>query len=124
MKRWKRNATSEAHFTLELIRGRWKLYILLELWLGPRRTGELVRALPGIAKNRLNENLRDLERTGFTRRKIYAGRVPRVEHELTPLGASLCPVVAALHEWGARNKSEVQKIKASRSDAIALRRRG
>jgi DNA-binding HxlR family transcriptional regulator len=105
---------SEAHFTLDLIRGRWKIYILLELWSGPRRTGELVRALVGIAKNRLNENLRELEQAGFVRRRTYAGRVPRVEHELTPLGDSLCPVVLALHEWGAKNKSKVKRIKAAR----------
>ncbi len=117
MKPGKKYGKSEAHYTLELIRGRWKLYILLELWSGPRRTGELVRALKGIAKNRLNENLRQLERSGLTRRKVYAGRVPRVEHELTPLGTSLCPVVAAMHEWGARNKSKVQRLKARRRGA-------
>ena len=117
MKPRKKFKQNDAHFTLELIRGRWKLYILLELWSGARRTGELVRALPGIAKNRLNENLRDLERTGFLRRKVYAGRVPRVEHELTPLGLSLCPVVGALHEWGSKNKSRVRSIKARRRGA-------
>ena len=114
MKLRKISVPSEAHFTLELIRGRWKIYILLGLWSGPRRTGELVRALGGIAKNRLNQNLRELEQAGFIRRRSYAGRVPRVEHELTPLGISLCPVVLALHEWGARNKSKVQRIKTAR----------
>ena len=117
MKPGRKFKTSEAHFTLELIRGRWKVYILLELWSGPRRTGELVRALDGIAKNRLNANLRDLERAGFVRRKAYAGRVPRVEHELTPLGTSLCPVMAALHDWGAKNKSKVRRIKTARRGA-------
>ena len=117
MKPGKKLGPSEAHFTLELIRGRWKLYILLQLWTGPMRTGQLVRALGGIAKNRLNDNLRDLEQAGLTRRKTYTGRVPRVEHELTPLGTSLCPVVLALHEWGARNKSRVRSIKARRRRA-------
>jgi DNA-binding HxlR family transcriptional regulator len=107
----------EAHFTLGLIRGRWKLYILLELRSGPLRTGQLVRMLEGIAKNSLNENLRELARAGLIRRKAFAGRVPRVEYGLTPLGVSLCPVVAALNEWGARNKSKVQRIKSSRRGA-------
>ena len=118
LKAGKKFGPSEAHFTLEQIRGRWKLSILLELWSGPMRTGQLVRALRGIAKNRLNDNLRDLEHAGLTRRRTYTGRVPRVEHELTPMGTSLCPVVAALHEWGARNKSKMRRIRAGRRRAL------
>lgn len=115
--RKKYKSDDEAHFTLGLIRGRWKIYILLELRSGPLRTGQLVRALEGIAKNRLNENLRELERTGLIRRKIFAGRVPRVEYGLTPRGISLCPVLAALHKWGAKNKSKLQRSKAGRRGA-------
>jgi DNA-binding HxlR family transcriptional regulator len=108
---------SLAHFTLELLRGRWKLYILLQLWSGTRRTGELVRALDGIAKNRLNANLRELGEAGFVVRKTYKGRVPRVEHELTPLGESLCPVIAALHDWAVAHETKVRRIMAARRRA-------
>ena len=104
----------EAYFTLDLLRGRWKACILLELWPGPMRTGQLMRALGGIAKNRLNDNLRQLESSGFVRRKSYKERIPRVEYELTPLGNSLCPVMESLHEWALSNKSKVRQCREAR----------
>ncbi len=113
-----RDDTCEAHVALELIRGRWKLLILRELSSGPKRTGQLLRALDGVAKNRLNQNLRALERTGIVRRKTYAGRVPRVEHTLTPLGVSLCPIVEALHRWGVKHKNLLKRMASAIDERV------
>ena len=110
----RKHTLCEARFTLERFRGRWKTCILLELWPGPMRTGQLMRALGGIAKNRLNDNLRQLSSMGFVRRKSYAGRVPHVEYGLTPLGKSLCPVMEALHDWALRNKMKVRQSREAR----------
>ena len=107
------HSTSETHpayLTLELLRGRWRLYILRLLIDGPQRTGQLLRALEGIAKNRLNENLRELERMGILSRRSFKGRVQRVEYVLTERGRSLGPVIASLHEWGASNKSHLVRL--------------
>lgn len=103
MPRKPRSAVRDAESALGLLRGRWKLLILRQLSHGPQRTGQLVRALDGVAKNRLNQNLRGLAKAGLLRRTIYPGRVPRVEYGLTPLGASLCPIIDTLFEWGARH---------------------
>ena len=113
----RRPGGEEALYTVELLRGRWRLLVIVELSSGPRRTGELLRALTGIAKNRLNDNLRELTRAGLVRRTVTAGRVVRVEYRLTPLGASLAPVVAALGGWSARNRSKVERAKAGRRGA-------
>jgi DNA-binding HxlR family transcriptional regulator len=102
--------THHAYLTLELLRGRWKIYILRQLIDGPRRTGELLRALDGIAKNRLNQNLRELERMGILNRKSFKGRVPRVEYVLTQRGHSLTPVIDSVYEWGARNKIHLERM--------------
>ena len=115
--------THHAYLTLELLRGRWKLYILRHLNEGPRRTGQLLRALGGIAKNRLNENLRELERMGILRRKSFKGRVQRVEYVLTSRGLSLRPVIDALHEWGAGNKAHLERMLMERSKKPAKVRR-
>jgi len=100
---------SDAEFTLDLICGHWKILILIELHAGPRRTGELVRALPGVSKNRLNDALRGLRRAGLIRRREYPGRVVRVEYELTALGATLSTIVADLYKWGVRNRRKVER---------------
>ena len=102
-----------ARFTLDLIRGRWKIPILRELMSGPRRTGQLVRALRGVSKNRLNDSLRKLERAGLIRRSSRAGRKPRVENELTRLGRTLRPVVEALSRWGSKNRLKVESARVS-----------
>lgn len=99
---------SDADFTLDLICGRWKVPILRELHCGPRRTGNLVRALEGVSKNRLNDALRGLLRSGIIRRRVYSGKVPRVEYEVSALGKTLCPIVNDLHEWGVRNRRRVE----------------
>lgn len=106
--------THHAYLTLELLRGRWKLYILRHLSDGPQRTGQLLRALDGIAKNRLNQNLRELERMGILSRKSFKGRVQRVEYVLTKRGHSLNPVIDSLHAWGARNKTHLQRMSIER----------
>lgn len=103
----------DADFTLDLICGRWRVPILMELHCGPRRTGKLVRALKGVSKNRLNDSLRELRRAGIIRRRVFAGRVPRVEYEVTALGKTLCPLVESLHKWGGRHRREVLRLRAS-----------
>jgi DNA-binding HxlR family transcriptional regulator len=103
----KKTKTCEAYLALELIRGRWKLLILRQLRKGTQRTGQLARALDGVARNRLNENLRELERTGVIQRAVYKERVLRVEYGLTDLGNSLCPIIESLHRWGRRNKEHL-----------------
>ena len=111
--------THPAYLTLELLRGRWKLYILRRLSDGPQRTGQLRRALAGIAKNRLNENLRELERMGILRRKAFEGRVQRVEYVLTKLGLSLAPVIESLHEWGAKNRMHLERMALERESTFS-----
>ena len=115
MSRQRRNLiqTSDADFVLDLICPRWRLPILMALHGGPRRTGSLVRALKGVSKNRLNEALRELRGAGIIRRRVYPGAVPRVEHEATALGKSLCPFLADLLEWGARNRRKVEAARAA-----------
>jgi DNA-binding HxlR family transcriptional regulator len=111
--------THPAYLTLELLRGRWRLYILRCLIDGPQRTGQLLRALEGIAKNRLNENLRELERMGILSRRSFKGRVQRVEYVLTERGRSLAPVIDSLHEWGASNKNHLVKMYVDRKSGVS-----
>lgn len=111
--------THHAYLTLELLRGRWKLYILRSLRGGPQRTGQLLRALEGIAKNRLNQNLRELERTGILTRKSFKGRVQRVEYVLTKRGHSLGPVIESLHVWGDVHKAHLERTFLGRKPSAA-----
>jgi DNA-binding HxlR family transcriptional regulator len=86
--------------TLAVIHGRWKVLIIHHLLDGVKRFGALHRAMAGISHRTLTQQLRELERDGLVRRKVYAEVPPKVEYSLTPLGKSLHPVLLAMHDWG------------------------
>ena len=56
--------------------------------------------IPALTQRSLTIQLRELERDGAVHRKVYAQVPPKVEYSLTPLGASLEPVVTKMTEWG------------------------
>ncbi|MEU9889353.1 helix-turn-helix domain-containing protein [Sphaerisporangium sp. NPDC051011] len=67
---------------------------------GPVRHGELVELIGGISRKVLTQTLRRLESHGLVRRYAYAEAPPRVEYELTPLGATLIDPIHMLTERG------------------------
>lgn len=94
--------TCAVESTIEVIGGRWKVLILRELFQGVKRFGQLHRALQGITQKMLTQQLREMERDGLIHREVYLQVPPKVEYSLTPLGESLKPIIAVMHEWGTR----------------------
>jgi DNA-binding HxlR family transcriptional regulator len=86
--------------TLHVIGGRWKILVIYHLAGGIARFNELQRAVPGISKRVLAQQLRQLERDGIVSRKVYDQSPPRVEYSLTDFGRTLEPVMERLCEWG------------------------
>ena len=98
---------------IEIIGGRWKVLILQELFGGTRRFSELHRALSGVSHRTLTQQLRELESRGIVRRKVHRQVPPKVEYSLTPIGETLKPVIAVMHEWAeGYTKKRVAKIKS------------
>lgn len=86
--------------TLDIIGGKWKPLILYYLIQRTRRFNELKRMLPQVTQQMLTTQLRELERDGIVRRKVYAEVPPKVEYSLTDLGRSLEPILLAMLDWG------------------------
>src|SRR3954453_491043 len=84
---------------IEIIGGRWKVLILQELFGGTRRFSELHRALSGVSHRTLTQQLRELESHRILRRKVHRQIPPKVEYSLTPVGETLKPVIAVMHDW-------------------------
>lgn len=80
--------------------GKWKFWILFHLLSGTTRFGELHRRLPGISRQMLTIQLRELEQVGLLRRLVYIQMPPKVEYSLTELGWSLEPLLHQLEIWG------------------------
>lgn len=94
------------NYAIGKIGGKWKPLILHRIQVGVNRFGVLQRAIPMISKQMLTSQLRELEADGFIERKIYAEVPPRVEYFVTPKGATIFPVLAALAAWGKSQRAE------------------
>ena len=86
--------------TLQIIGGRWKLYIICHLIDGPKRLSVLERGIPGIAQKVLIQQLREMEEHGLVTRQVFAEVPARVEYRVTALGLTLKPIIAGLQDWG------------------------
>ncbi|GAB6065567.1 helix-turn-helix domain-containing protein [Aquifex pyrophilus] len=89
-------------FFIDVLSGKWKLLIIRELMEGTKRFSELHKAIPGITQKMLTKQLRELERAGIIKRKVYPQVPPKVEYSLTDTGKELKRVFDAIQEWGVK----------------------
>jgi len=65
----------------------------------------------------LTQTLRGLERDGLVSRTLTPSVPVRVDYELTPLGESLMPLVAAIKGWAEAHIEDVERAR-ERYDAV------
>jgi DNA-binding HxlR family transcriptional regulator len=92
---------------LGVLSGRWKAVILFALMDGPQRTCALENRIASISQKVLIEQLRALEEHELVSRQPSAEESQGIEYLLTPLGASLRPVLDSLMEWGVHHATEL-----------------
>jgi DNA-binding HxlR family transcriptional regulator len=88
---------------LDSVGDRWTLLLVEALLGGPRRFGDLQKALGGIAPNVLSQRLRRLEGEGLVLAQPYSERPQRYVYELTSSGHELAGALRLLSDWGARH---------------------
>lgn len=88
---------------LSVIGGKWKPVILFCIANGVDRFGAMQRAVPGITKQMLTKQLRELEADGILSRKVYPVVPPRVDYALTQTGQSVLPIIEQMRLWGQSN---------------------
>jgi DNA-binding HxlR family transcriptional regulator len=93
---------SPLQHALSRIGDKWTLLLIAALLDGPRRFGDLLDELPGLAPNILTQRLRHLEREALVVARPYSDRPPRFSYELTASGAELAGALRLLADWGAR----------------------
>jgi len=92
--------TCPVELTLSIIGGKWKVLIIRELLNGKKRFSQLHKAIKGITQKMLSKQLRELERHGIVKRKIYPEIPPKVEYSLTEEGEKLRIVLESMQQWG------------------------
>jgi DNA-binding HxlR family transcriptional regulator len=87
--------------TMDLVGGKWKAVILYHLMDQPKRYNELRKEMPAITEMTLSLQLKQLEKDGLIRRKVYGKKPPvKVVYSLTGLGTTLIPLLEAITQWG------------------------
>ena len=86
--------------TMDYIGGKWKTVVLWYLRKDRKRFSELRRLIPNITEKMLSLQLKDLEKDGIVKRKVYPEVPPRVEYYLTDFGKTLIPMLEEIAKWG------------------------
>jgi DNA-binding HxlR family transcriptional regulator len=97
---------------LDRLGDKWSLLVVEVLGGGTRRFSELRREIDGISQRMLTLTLRQLERDGLVTRTVHPVVPPRVDYELTALGASLLDAVAPLVTWTRGHRDQIATARA------------
>lgn len=99
--------TCPIRHTLNVVGGKWKMFIVLQLFGTERmRFGQLSRGVEGITNTMLSNCLRELERDGIIKREQFNEIPPHVEYSLTETGRTLSSVLLAMANWGLAHSPE------------------
>ena len=104
---WDTREDCEVRQILDRIADKWSLLVSALLDKRRMRFTELRREIHGVSQRMLTVTLRQLERDGLVRRTVHPVVPPRVDYELTPLGASLHETVQALVSWTDTHQREI-----------------
>jgi DNA-binding HxlR family transcriptional regulator len=111
LQRSERELIEQIESTLELLQGKWKVYLVFLMARGVHRHCRLLECLPGASKKMMTDTLRTLERDGLVARRIFAEVPLRVEYSLTPLGWTITDPLMALAEWQEAHGEEAREAR-------------
>jgi len=92
---------------LEILKGKWKLPIIVSLSFGSKRFKEISREISGITDRVLSKELKELEMNYLLTRTVHDTFPPTVEYEITDHGLSLEKVIMELKDWGLKHRKKV-----------------
>ncbi|WP_286903277.1 winged helix-turn-helix transcriptional regulator [Vreelandella sedimenti] len=90
------------HSVLARLGDKWTILVMSHLAVAPGyrlRFSVLKKGIEGITQRMLTRTLRNLERDGLVIRHYYPEVPPRVEYELSEMGASMLPALEGFTSW-------------------------
>ncbi|WKV12504.1 helix-turn-helix domain-containing protein [Marivirga harenae] len=85
--------------TLELVGGKWKLLIIIQLATEPKRLSKLKRDIPDISEKMLIQELKNLVDSELVIRTNYGEVPPKVEYKLSDKGKLALPLIGHMKEF-------------------------
>ena len=86
--------------TLDIVCGKWRLFIVYQIGTEARRYGELRRMIPEVSEKVLVQELKSLIDLGMIEKQIYGEVPPRVEYSLTEKALKILPTLIKLTAIG------------------------
>ncbi|AKF27906.1 ArsR family transcriptional regulator [[Brevibacterium] flavum] len=108
---FKKNCPSRT--LLDTISDKWAVLILLSMENGPQRNGEIKDQVQGITPKMLTQRLGVLVEDGLVIRTSHAVVPPRVDYQLTDLGASVIEPCRAMYSWAVENIKQVEAYRSA-----------
>lgn len=94
--------------TMELLSGKWKIYIISALILGEKqRFMDLQRSIQGIGAKMLSKELQELEINQLVKRTVLNTKPITVEYEMTEYGKTLKSVITEIGRWGYEHRQRL-----------------
>lgn len=95
---------------LEILKGKWKLPIIVCLSFGSKRFKEISREVPAITDKVLSKELKELEANLLISRTVFDTFPPTVQYEITEHGLSLEKVILSLKDWGVEHRNKIRGV--------------
>ncbi|WP_327129938.1 winged helix-turn-helix transcriptional regulator [Streptomyces sp. NBC_01727] len=111
-RQWDTREGCEVRQILDRVADKWSLLVIALLDRRTLRFTELRREIDGISQRMLTVTLRQLERDGLVRRTVHPVVPPRVDYQLTPMGATLHDTIQALDTWTEGHQDEIAAARA------------
>ncbi|ONI84051.1 transcriptional regulator [Saccharothrix sp. ALI-22-I] len=112
-RQWDHRAGCEVRTVLDRVSDKWSLLALSYLSERSHRFSELRRKIDGVSQRMMTVTLRQLERDGLVLRTVHPTVPPRVDYELTPLGANLHQTIQVLSSWSEQHEAEIAAARAA-----------
>ena len=100
---------------LDRIGDKWTVIVVGQLSNGAMRFNALLRAVGGVSHRMLTLTLRGLEEDGLVKRTVFPTVPPKVEYELTAIGASLIEPLESLLLWAEQHQVAISSARASQA---------
>jgi DNA-binding HxlR family transcriptional regulator len=117
---WDTREGCEVRQILDRVADKWSLLVIALLERRTLRFTELRHRIEGISQRMLTVTLRQLERDGLVTRTVHPVVPPRVDYELTPLGATLHDTIQALVAWTEVHQQEIAVARTTYDRRLAM----
>jgi len=90
---------------LRVLKGKYKMKILIFLGETQRRYSQIKRKFPHMSERILAKQLKELEKEGIVKRQVTGNKPPLiVEYSITDYGHTVCPILKQMWFWGEKHE--------------------